>query len=158
LFLLGFSLLFFAVPFGWDNTLSGFQIQFYFLLLLSVLSLFLLSSASAWSAEWVLGTLLAALGYFSVASGALILPAAIAIALVQIALRQRAGIGEFAGAALQAIIAVVLIHDVMTNAPHTAPIDASFRQLFSSLMISASWPVAARSWPVVLQVIPAALV
>src|ERR1051325_6173985 len=76
-FLLVFALVFYAVPFGWDNTLSGFQVQFYFLLLLSVLSLILLSRAKAWSAEWLIGTVLAALGYFSIASGALILPAVI---------------------------------------------------------------------------------
>src|SRR5262249_34206516 len=64
--LLGFALFFCAVPFGWDNALAGFQIQFYFLLLLSVLSLLLLSRAEAWSPQWLIGTLLATLGYFSV--------------------------------------------------------------------------------------------
>jgi|tagenome__1003787_1003787.scaffolds.fasta_scaffold20964022_2 hypothetical protein len=158
IFLLVFALLFHAVPFSWDNTLSGFQIQFYFLLLLSVLSLLLLSRAKAWSTEWLVGTLLATLGYFSVASGALILPAAIALALMQIALRQRSGVREFAGVALHAIIALVVLHDLLAYAPRTATVDASIRQLFSSLMITASWPIAARSWPVVLQVIPAAVV
>jgi hypothetical protein len=156
--LLALALLFYTVPFGWDNTLSGFQIQFYFLLLLSVVSLFLLSRAQAWSAGWLVGTLLAALGYFSVASGSLILPAAIVLALAQIALGERSGAREWGGIALQAVIAAFIIHDLLAYAPRTAVIDASVRQLFSSLMISASWPVAARSWPVVLQIVPAALV
>jgi len=77
---------------------------------------------------------------------------------VQIALRQRSGIREFAGVALHAAIAIIVVHDLLAYAPQTATIDASIRQLFSSLMISASWPVAARSWPVVLQIIPAALI
>jgi len=158
MFLLAFALLFYAVPFGWDNMLSGFQVQFYYLLLLSVLSLILLSRAKAWSAEWLIGTLLAALGYFSIASGALILPAAIALALVQIALGQRRGSGEFSGVALHAAIAIVVLHDLIADAPATPVAPASMRELFSSLMISASWPVAARSWPVVLQIVPAALV
>jgi len=155
---LGFALFFFALPFGWDNTLSGFQVQFYFLLLLSLVGLLLLSRASAWSAEWLIGTLLATLGYFSVASGSLILPAAIALALVQIALRQREGAGEIAGIALHVAIALFLLHDLLAYAPRTAAPDASIRQIFSSLMTSASWPIAARSWPVVLQIVPAALV
>src|ERR1043165_4069751 len=158
MFLLVFALLFYAVPFGWDNTLSGFQVQFYFLLLLSVLSLILRSRAKAWSVEWLIGTALAALGYFSVASGALIPPAAIALASVQIALRQRRGIGELAGVTLHAAIAIVVLHDLLAYAPPTPVVYASMTQLFSSLMISASWPVAARSWPVVLQIVPAALV
>jgi len=153
---LTFAVLLVAVPFGWDNTLSGFQIQFCFLLLLGVLSLLLLSRAQAWSPCWLLGTLLAVIGYFSVASGSLILPAAIALALVQIALGQRRSFGEFSGVALHAAIAVIVIHDLLAYAPRT-PVDASILQVFSSLMITASWPVAARSWPVILQIIPAAL-
>ena len=157
LFLCVFTLVFYAVPFGWDNTLSGFQVQFYFLLLLGVLSLLLLSRARAWSAAWLVGTLLATLGYFSVASGALILPAAIVLALAQFAVGQRRGAGELAGIALQAALAAVLLHDLLAYAPRGAA-DVSVRQLFSSAMISASWPVAARSWPVALQMIPATLV
>jgi hypothetical protein len=156
--LLGFALVLCAVPFGWDNTLGGFQIQFYFLLLLSVLSLFLLVRAKAWSAEWLLGSVLATFGYFSVASGAIILPAAITVALVQIAIGQRRGAREFAGVALQAAIAIAVMRDLLAYAPRMTPVDMSLRQLFSSLMISASWPVAAQSWPVVLQIVPAALV
>ena len=60
LFFAAFALLFWAVPFGWDNTLGGFQLQFYGLILLSVLSLHLVC-APAWSVRWVLGTLLAVL-------------------------------------------------------------------------------------------------
>jgi hypothetical protein len=156
--LLGFAMLFCAVPFGWDNTLAGFQLQFYFLLLLSIVSLLLLSRAEAWSAEWLIGTLLAVLGYFSVASGAVILPAAIAIVVVQIALRQRSGTREFAGVALHAALAIVILHDLLAYAPRMTPADMSVRQIFSSFMTSASWPVAARSWGIVLQIIPAALV
>jgi hypothetical protein len=156
--LLGFALILCAVPFGWDNTLAGFQIQFYFLLLFSVLSLLLLARAKAWSAPWLLGTFLATLGYFSLASGAVILLAAIALGLVQIALGHRRGAREFAGLALQVVIAAVVMHDLLAYAPRMTPADTSLRQLFSSLMISASWPVAARVWPLVLQIIPALLV
>jgi hypothetical protein len=158
MFLLALALLLCAVPFGWDNTLSGFQIQFYFLLLLSIGSLLLLSRARAWSAQWLIGTLLAVLGYFSVASGSLILPAAIVVALIQIVLGQRRGTAEFLGVALHVVLAALVIHDLLAYAPRTPTPDASVRLLFSSLMISASWPVAARSWPVILQIIPAALV
>ena len=158
LLLLGFALLMWTVPFGWDNTLAGGQMPFYFLLVLSAPSLLLLSHAKAWSAEWLLGTLLAALGYFSVASGAIILPAAVALALTQIALGQRKGVREFAGVALQAAIAVAALHDLLAYGHRMTPADMSLRQLFNSLMISASWPVAAGAWPVVLQIVPAALV
>jgi hypothetical protein len=155
--LLGFALVFFAVPFGWDNTLWGFQIQFYFLILFSVVSLFLLCHAKAWSPAWLLGTVIGAAGYFSVASGALILPAAIVLALAQVALGQRRGLPEVAGIALHAAISAIVIRDVLLFAPHTAGTAASVSQMLASLMISASWPIAARSWTGVLKVIPAVL-
>lgn len=158
LVLLGFALLFCAIPFGWDNTLAGFQIQFYFLLLLTALGLFLLPRAKAWSTEWLVGTLLAVLGYFSVASGSLILLAAIATALVQIALGQRRGVREWAGVGVQALIAIVLMHDLLTHIPRTAQIAVSVGQFLSTVMVTASWPIAAGSWPVALQIVPAVLV
>ena len=51
LFFLGLATLLFATPLGWDNTLGGFQIQFYYLLLLSPLCLHLVCHARALSAR-----------------------------------------------------------------------------------------------------------
>jgi hypothetical protein len=154
LFFAAFALLFWAVPFGWDNTLGGFQTQFYGLILLSVLSL-QLTCAPAWSVRWALGTLLAVLAYFSMASGALILPAAIAVACVQMATGRRAGARELAGIALHAVLALALLRDALSFSPHgTAPTGAAI----ASFLVSASWPIAAASWPSVLRIIPAALI
>ena len=149
-----FALLLWAVPFGWDNTLGGFQLQFYGLILLSVLSLHL-TCAAAWSVRWLLGTLLAVLAYFSMASGALILPAAIGLAAVQIALGRRAGGRELAGVLLHAAITLALLRDALSFSPHgTASIGAAI----ASFLVSASWPVATASWPSILKIIPAALI
>jgi len=155
LFFAAFALLFFAVPFGWDNTLGGFQVQFYYLILLSVLSLHLSCHAPAWTVRWGLGTLLAVIGYFAMASGALILPAAIALASVQVAVGRRMGVRELAGIGLHAGIALVLLRDALSFSPHAG---ASLGAAINSFMISASWPVAAASWPAPLRVIPAALI
>src|SRR5436190_11499240 len=159
--LLGFALLFFAVPFGWDNTLMGYNLHFYLLLLLSIVSLFLLARATAWSPEWLLASLLATLGYFSFAPGSLILPAAIATTLMQIAVGQRRSIRELAGIVAHAAVAMVLIYDVQTHIPPSSAVShlaTSIGEFFSTLMITASWPVAGGKWPVALQIVPAALV
>jgi hypothetical protein len=158
MFFLVFALIFLAVPFGWDNTLGGFQMQFYFLILLGPVSLFMICHARAWSPWWLLGTLLGAAGYFSIASGALILPAAVILAVVQFALGRRTGPRELVGIAVHAVISIILLHDLLSYAPHVGTGGNSIGQMFSSIMISASWPIAAGSWPVVLRVIPAALV
>ena len=150
-----FALLFFAVPFGWDNTLGGFQLQFYYLILLSVLSLHLALPRRPGAPRWVLGTLLAVLAYFAMASGALILPAAIGLVALQIAVGRRSGTRELAGLLLHAAIALALLHDALSFAPHgTASIGAAI----ASFLVSASWPIAAASWPSILKIIPAALI
>ena len=154
LLLAAFALLFFAVPFGWDNTLGGFQLQFYYLILLSVLSLHLVC-APAWSPCWVVGTVLAVLAYFAMASGALILPAAIGLVALQIAVGRRSGTRELAGVLLHAALTLALLHDALGFAPHgTASIGAAI----ASFLVSASWPIAGASWPSILKIIPAALI
>jgi len=154
LFFAAFGLLFWAVPFGWDNTLGGFQLQFYGLILLSMLSLHLVC-APAWSARWMLGTLLAVLAYFSMASGALILPVAIGLAALQLAAGRRAGTRELAGVLLHAAITLALLHDALSFSPHAT---ASIGAVLDSFLVSASWPIAAASWPSILKIIPAALI
>ena len=154
LFFAAFALLLWAVPFGWDNTLGGFQLQFYFLILLSLLSLHLVC-APAWSPRWVLGTLLAVLAYFSMASGALILPAAIGLAALQLALGRRSGTRELAGVLLHAAITLALLRDALSFSPHAT---ASIGAALDSFLVSASWPIAGASWPSILKIIPAALI
>ena len=67
----------FALPFSWENTLGGFQSAFYFLVLFSVLAIWLTTRHPAGSVPWGLGWLCAAGGIVSAASGPII-PAAIA--------------------------------------------------------------------------------
>ncbi len=68
----------FALPFAWENTLLGFQSGFYFLLLFSVLGLWLTTKHSAATRPWILGWLCALCGLFTGASG-LLLPLVIVL-------------------------------------------------------------------------------
>jgi len=61
-----------VVPFGWENTLAGFQSQFYFLLLFGVLSIGWLTAALPLSGRWWLGFAAMVASGFSVASGFLV--------------------------------------------------------------------------------------
>ncbi|HVH28785.1 MAG TPA: hypothetical protein VM818_18610 [Vicinamibacterales bacterium] len=67
----------FALPFGWENTLAGFQSAFYFLLLFSVLALGLTTTSRPGTARWWLGWLCAACSLVT-AAGGLLTPLAIA--------------------------------------------------------------------------------
>ena len=59
----------FVLPFGWENTLGGFQSQFYFLLLFSLVALWGLGGGEPGSRRWWVGFGGAVLACFSMASG-----------------------------------------------------------------------------------------
>ncbi len=61
----------FSCPFGWENTLAGFQSQFYFLTAFSLTSIWLMINKPFWSWGWVTGVLLGFCSLFSMASGLL---------------------------------------------------------------------------------------
>jgi hypothetical protein len=62
-----------SLPYGWENTLSGFQSAFYLTVLFSLLTLWGLLFQKNWTVGWWLGALAAVMAYFSLASGFFIL-------------------------------------------------------------------------------------
>lgn len=70
-------------PLAWQNAISGFHSQQYFLLPLSFGMIVLLPDASPWSVRWWLGAACGALALFSMASG--LLAAAVVIAVMLLA-------------------------------------------------------------------------
>ncbi|MDB6066326.1 MAG: hypothetical protein JWR26_2534 [Pedosphaera sp.] len=58
-----------VLPFAWENTLAGFQSQFYFLLIGSMLTLRLLGFEKPLSFLWWLGVVAAVVSLFTMASG-----------------------------------------------------------------------------------------
>ena len=77
--LLLFSLVLFGVPYAWENTLWGFQSQFYLVMLFSIACLWLTVTRDPLSAGWWAGTVCAILAFLSLSSG-VCAPAAAAIA------------------------------------------------------------------------------
>ncbi len=77
-----------ALPFAWENTLCGFQSQFYFLLIFSWLTIWLLGLHRPWSGRWWLGACAGFAALFTIASGFL---AAMTVLLLTIllALKER---------------------------------------------------------------------
>jgi hypothetical protein len=68
----------FALPFGWENTLAGFQSAFYFLVLFSVLSMWLTVDHAPGTAPWLLGWL-CALCALVTSAGGLLTPVVLAL-------------------------------------------------------------------------------
>ncbi|NTV92093.1 MAG: hypothetical protein HGA72_02080 [Chlorobiaceae bacterium] len=84
LLLFAFATILFAVPFGRENTLAGFQSQFYFLMLFSFLLLWSAHRLESAPLKWIAVVVLAAfLSVFSMASGALSIAAAAGLLFVR---------------------------------------------------------------------------
>jgi hypothetical protein len=74
-----------ALPFGWENSLAGFQSQFYFLVVFSLLTLWLLGLHPPKSVRWWCGVVAAIVALFTVASGFLAAAAVFALVLLRVA-------------------------------------------------------------------------
>ena len=79
-----FATLLFAVPYGHQNTLSGFQSQFYFLLLFSILFLWAISRHRSGYYLWFVVIVFAAfMSFFSLGSGILTIAAGIGTLMIR---------------------------------------------------------------------------
>lgn len=133
-------LLLFALPFAWANTLVGFQVQFYFLVLFTLGHIWLSLESDRFTARWALGQLsaLAALG--TLASGFLSSLAVIA-ALAHRAWRT----GKLTRQQLTTLLVAVALtllgwslkHDVPGHAPLRAENLVQFARGFLHVL---AWP------------------
>lgn len=73
----------FSIPFGWENTLAGFQSQFYFLLLFSFVFLWSMAACESYSLKWWAGILAGILCTLSLASGAITIIAGAVISILR---------------------------------------------------------------------------
>jgi hypothetical protein len=79
-----------GLPFAWENTLCGFQSQFYFLLLFSLLTIWLLGLGRPLSSRWWWGIFFAIAALFTTASGFLASAAVGALTVLDL-LKRRSG-------------------------------------------------------------------
>jgi hypothetical protein len=78
-----FIALILSLPFGWENTLWGFQSPFYFLVGFSVAAIWLLEHHRPWTIKWNLGWFLGLCALFTQASGLLTSLAVIGVLLLK---------------------------------------------------------------------------
>jgi hypothetical protein len=87
--LLAFSALLFILPYGYENTLTGFQAQFYFVLLFSIVGLWLTTLHEPFSFSWNCGLVCSLLAFFSFSSGAFSIAASVAVGFIFYLLKLR---------------------------------------------------------------------
>ncbi|MFV8315923.1 hypothetical protein [Mycobacterium sp. 23] len=107
--LAGLVALLFAIPFGYENTLWGFQGQLYCMLLFGITAIVAFAAARPFSLRWFGGLSAAILSFFSFATGATTMLCAGGLVALQLAtnVRKRGG-REYAGVAVIVSIALAM--------------------------------------------------
>jgi len=137
-----FTTVVFALPFGWENTLSAFHSQWYFLLLFSLAGLALIIDAPALIGRWWLALMLIIASYFSMAGGLMTAAAAFAVCLLQALTGQRSGGGEWLGLTMLAALAAAMLLAVPMNREDPVFIAHSVQQFLQAIFAIGAWPVA----------------
>jgi len=155
--LLVFSLVLFGVPYAWENTLSGFQSQFYFVLLFSIAGLWLTVTQHPLSARWWGGVVCAMLAFLSLASGIFALAAAAIIGLVFYAMGLRKTRKQLLAVAILAGLFMLgaVLTPSLSLAHHTPLNAASFPQFLDALMAVLGWPISSKFFSALIRNLPA---
>lgn len=139
--LLCFMLLLFSVPFGWENTLAGFQSQFYFVLIFSIGALFLLIDKKSFSWWWWVGIFFGFLAFFSLASGLFSLAAGAIILGMQFLPRRLGALRALAASILLGLFAFYCIAITPAVSIHIPLKAHSIHQFFGAFIPMMSWPL-----------------
>jgi hypothetical protein len=134
----------FALPFGWENTIWGFQSQSYLLVAFAMATLWLLSSNLLWSWPWVVGCLIGFLGLFTMATG-LMAPLALLgfVFCLMIRRRQdwRSRLKEYWPTCMFCLLIVSVGLILMVRVEGHKVYEAnSVRQFIQALGLCLSWP------------------
>jgi hypothetical protein len=100
----------FALPIGFQNTLWGFQSQFYFVALFAIGAMICFANATAFSLRWFSGMALAVLSYFSLSSGAATVLVAAILVILQLAVGARSRrVAEFVALAIMVAAGLAMV-------------------------------------------------
>lgn len=130
----------FVLPFSWENTLGGFQVSFYFLLLFSIGHIALSLTQDRFSVGWGLGQVCGFVTLACLASGFLSAVTVLVVLAFRV-VRERRGTGQQIFTAIFAVVICVIGVSTMTHVPGHAPLKAhnlgEFSRSFLELLV---WP------------------
>lgn|GEM_PF-2618193 len=144
-----------ALPYDWENTLIGFQNQFYFMCITATAML----AISAWRREsagtfWLL-CLLGAASLFTMASGVLAAPAVIAVIVLRQMRTPSRTVFPIAAILAMAVITIVGLKIIPHIAGHDALQAQGIGDWLHAIFMTMMWPIPPFSQSTLLYVIPA---
>jgi hypothetical protein len=142
-----FTSVLFAIPFGWENSLSGFHSSWYLFLLFTLLCFLMFHGAAAFSSRWWLGIVLTFACFFSLASGALTLVSIVVVLAFQFVLGGRCGQKEVLGIVLLTAVTMLLFSYVPVVHGHEPLKAKTIVQFLTAFLTTAGWPFTpATNW------------
>lgn len=135
-----FSALIFVIPFGLENTLAGFQSQFYILLLLSFIFLELVSKGRITGVRWWLTLVIGILSFYTLASGLItVIAGSLVLIFRRLVLKQNTDIPSLAIIVLL-IFALIGISQTPVLPYHADLKAKNLTQFLGSVGSLLSWP------------------
>lgn len=146
-----------VTPYAWENTIWGFQSQFYFMVICSILTIWLLGTSEPLSPRWRLGAYAAIGTLFTMASGFLAAAAVVGITLVEVFKQRqnwRRHLPTWGFCIAISIAGLLLKKDVDFHHQFQAHSAGMF---FAALGKSLSWPWATKAWYAFFNMVPFAV-
>lgn len=155
--LLAFAMVLFSVPFAWENTLAGFQSQFYFVLFFGALSLWLLITADSLSLKWWSGIFVGVLSFLSLASGVFAIAAALAVMIGQYVIGVRRNFSQLSGILLLCIFIYLAFSLTPVIEGHNALKAHTASEFIKALGQVMTWPASGFWYLGVVYYLPAVI-
>jgi hypothetical protein len=152
--LLGFSFLLYSFPYAWENTLAGFQSQFYFVFLFGTASLWFTVIYEPLSRNWWIGIGLSLLAFFSLASGIFALAASVTVNLIIFFSNLRRTRKQLAGIGILAFLFIIGYKLTPSLPQHETLKATSFSQFYHSLVATLGWPMSSGLFSAVVRNLP----
>lgn len=146
-----------VVPFDWENTLEGFQSQFYFLLLGSLLAIRWLGLCAPFSPRWCFGAIIAFATLFTMAAGSLTALAIVAMSVLEIVKDRTAWKRHLPTISIAAAIAILGICITPVVPRHEILRAQSIAEFLEALGKNLSWPCTYFPWLALLNLAGPAL-
>ena len=153
--LLVFSLILFGVPYSWENTLSGFQSQFYLVILFSIATLWLTTIKAPLTWGWWAGAAFGLLAFFSLASGVFAFGAAAFVHFIVFITNLRRTPKQLTALTILGILFLICIKLTPSYPGHVVFKAASFGQFYEALTNILAWPISGGFFSALFRNLPA---
>jgi len=147
-----FSMALLLIPFGWENTLAGFQSQFYLLLLFSLIFLWTISCEKLYSLRWWIGIFAGVLCPLSLASGALTLfIGALVVLIRKYFFQETSEKSLFVVAIALFLLGVTALFYTPNISYHDSLKAHTLTQFLKALLTVCAWPMSNGFWAMIIQ-------